>query len=108
MMIVLLEFYPSWLALPREQRQVYAASLREITARYEDRVQTRFFDAEALPGRNYTDFVVCETADLKAYHFMREETRAHEVYTNGWMRIKDVVMGMENAYQLYEKEKQKP
>lgn len=58
----------------------------------------------ALPGQDCTDFVVCETEDLKAYHFMWEEIRGHPVYTNGWMRIKNVVIGMEDAHQVYEQE----
>ncbi|AWB46532.1 Darcynin 2 [Paenibacillus sp. CAA11] len=102
MMIVLLEFYPSWLALPRERRRAYAASLQEILTKYSQDVNVRFFDAEALPGKDYTDFAVCETGDMQKYHFMWEEIRDSEVYTKGYMKIKDVVMGMENAFQAYE------
>ncbi|MFS0559385.1 darcynin family protein [Terribacillus sp. 179-K 1B1 HS] len=105
MMIVLLEFYPSWLALPREERRRYASSLQEIMQTYEEHVKVRFFDAEALPGKDYTDFVICETDDMKSYHFMWEEIRDSIPYTKGYMKIKDVIMGMENAFQSYEKEK---
>ena len=101
-MIVLLEFYPSWLALPREERRKYAGSLQEIVQTYSPHVKVRFFDAEALPGRNYTDFVVCETEDMKQYHYMWEAIRDSEPYTKGYMKIKDVIMGIENAFQSYE------
>jgi hypothetical protein len=104
MMIVLLEFYPSWLALPREERKKYAASLQNIIQKYSKHVQVRFFDAEALPGTEYTDFAVCETEDMVQYHYMWEEIRDSAPYTEGYMRIKDVVMGMENAFQSYESE----
>nr|WP_154893132.1 darcynin family protein [Paenibacillus xylanexedens] len=104
MMIVLLEFYPSWLALPREERRNYASSLQEIFNKYSSEVSVRFFDAEALPGKDYTDFVVCETNDIKQYHFMWEEIRDSEPYTKGYMKIKDVIMGLENAFQSYETE----
>ncbi|WP_068619785.1 darcynin family protein [Paenibacillus tuaregi] len=104
MMVVLLEFYPSWLALPREERREHAASLQEIISRYTEHVQVRFFDAEALPGKDYTDFVVCETEDLRQYHYMWEEIRDSEPYTRGYMKIKDVLMGMENAFKSYESE----
>ncbi|WP_090735614.1 darcynin family protein [Paenibacillus sp. Mc5Re-14] len=104
MMIVLLEFYPSWLALPREERREHAGALQARIQKYSEHVQVRFFDAEALPGKDYTDFVVCETEDMKKYHYMWEEIRDSEPYTKGYMKIKDVVMGMENAFQSYESE----
>ncbi|WDF48869.1 Darcynin 2 [Paenibacillus sp. KACC 21273] len=104
MMIVLLEFYPSWLALPREQRREHAEVLQQIINKYRSSITVRFFDAEALPGKDYTDFVVCETEDLKHYHYMWEEIRDSETYTQGYMKIKDVIMGLENAFQSYEKE----
>lgn len=104
MMIVLLEFYPSWLALRREERRNYASSLQEIFNKHSSEVSVRFFDAEALPGKDYTDFVVCETDDIKQYHFMWEEIRDSEPYTKGYMKIKDVIMGLENAFQSYETE----
>ena len=92
MMVVLLEFYPSWLALPREERRTHAASLQELMQKYEEHVTVRFFDAEALPGKDYTDFVMCETI------------RDSIPYTSGYVKIKEVIMGMENAFQTYEKE----
>lgn len=101
--IVLLEFYPSWLALPREIRRKYAKSLEEIIAKYPD-VKVRFCDSEAFPGSNFTDFLICETENLKSYHFMWEEIRDTEPYTRGYFKIKDVIMGAENAFQSYEKE----
>ena len=42
MMVVLLEFYPSWLALPREERRTHAASLQELMQKYEEHVTVRF------------------------------------------------------------------
>ncbi len=103
MMIVLLEFYPSWLALPREQRRAHAENLQTIIASYKDHVEVRFFDAEALPGKDYTDFVTCETEDMELYHYMWEAIRDSEPYTRGYMKIKNVIMGMENAFEAYEK-----
>ncbi|WP_314588081.1 darcynin family protein [Paenibacillus terrigena] len=104
MMIVLLEFYPGWLALPREERRKYASGLQDIIEKYSPQVGVRFFDAEALPGKEFTDFVICETDDMKAYHYLWEEIRDSEPYTKGYMKIKDVIMGLENAFQSYEKE----
>lgn len=41
---------------------------------------------------------------MKQYHYMWEEIRDSEPYTKGYMKIKDVVIGMENAFQSYESE----
>lgn len=73
--VVLPEFYPSWLALPRKRRRELAAELYGIAARSRSKVKTRFFDAEAFAGGTYTDFVICETEDVKAYHYLWEEIR---------------------------------
>ena len=101
--IVLIELYPSWLAMTREERGDKADELNEIILKYPE-VNVRFFDAEALPGKDYTDIVFCETPNVEKYHYMWEELRDHPVYTEGHMKIKDVIMGMEEAYKKYEEE----
>jgi hypothetical protein len=99
--IVMLEFYPSWLALPREKRRELAKDLYEIVGKYQEQVKVKFFHADALGGR-YTDFVICETTDMKHYHFMWEEIRDTIAYSQGYFKIKDVVMGIQNAYRQFE------
>lgn len=47
---------------------------------------------------------MCETDDLKFYHFMWEEIRDSIPYTSGYVKIKEVIMGMQDAFQTYEKE----
>ncbi|MFJ8455550.1 hypothetical protein [Bacillus paramycoides] len=51
--IVLVEFYPTWLAMSRDEQGKRANELKEITLKYPE-VHVRFFDAEALPGKDYT------------------------------------------------------
>lgn len=101
--IVLLEFFPAWLALPREKRRELASDLYSIIGKYSDTVKVKFFDADAFGG-GYTDFVICETTDLKQYHYMWEEIRDTAAYSHGYLKIKDVVMGIQSAYQLFETE----
>jgi hypothetical protein len=101
--IVMLEFYPSWLALPREKRRELAKDLYNIVGKYQEHVKVKFFDSDVLGGR-YTDFVVCETKDMKQYHFMWEEIRDTVAYSHGYFKIKDVVIGIQNAYQQFETE----
>jgi hypothetical protein len=101
--IVMLEFYPSWLALPREKRRKLASDLYSILGKYSESVKVKFFDADAFGG-GYTDFVICETGDLKQYHYMWEEIRDTVAYSQGYFKIKDVIMGIQNAYQSFETE----
>lgn len=101
--IVLVEFYPSWLALSREERRSKADELQAIISKYPE-VKVRFFDAEALPGKDFTDIIFCETSNVQKYHYMWEELRDHPVYTKGYMKIKDVIMGMEEAYKAFEQD----
>ncbi len=98
--VVLLEFEPSWLALARERRREHADAIGRIVARHPE-VSVRWFDADAL-GRGYTDFVVCEFDDLASYHFLWEELRDHEVFSHPYVRLKDVHLGLERAYEAYE------
>lgn len=101
--VVLLEFFPAWLALPREKRRELAADLYMIIGRYADKVNVKFFDADAFGG-GYSDFVICETTDLKQYHYMWEEIRDTVAYSHGYLKIKDVIMGIQSGYQAFEAE----
>jgi hypothetical protein len=102
--IVLLEFYPSWLALSREKRRELASNLYSIIDKYSEHVKVKFFDADAFGDGTYTDLVICETTNLKQYHFMWEEIRDTHAYSHGYFKIKKVIMGVQNAYQSFEKE----
>ncbi|HEY2387540.1 MAG TPA: darcynin family protein [Candidatus Binatia bacterium] len=98
--VVLLQFEPRWLALPREKRREVAAVLTEILSRHPD-VAVRWFDADAL-GHGYTDFVTCEFGDMAAYHFLWEELRDSALFTTPYAHIKGVVLGIERGYEAYE------
>jgi hypothetical protein len=98
--VVLLQFEPRWLALPREERRKVAAVVTEIVARHPD-VAVRWFDADAL-GHGYTDFVTCEFSEMAAYHFLWEELRDSTLFTTPYVHIKDVVLGIERGYEAYE------
>lgn len=41
---------------------------------------------------------------MRDYHFMWEEMRDAIPFTKGYMKIKNVIMGIENAFMEYEKE----
>ncbi|MCS7459637.1 Darcynin 2 [Paenibacillus doosanensis] len=97
----MLEVDAAWLALSREKRREYAAELYEIIGRYADHVRVKYFDADAFSGR-CSDFVLCETGDTAAYHRMWEGLKDSAAFSRGYYRIKDVLYGIQNAYQDYE------
>ena len=98
--VVLLQFEPAWLALPRERRREIAALAGDIAGRHRD-VALRWFDADAL-GHGYSDFVLCEFTDIAAYHFLWEELRDSALFTTPYVHIRDVVLGIERGYEAYE------
>jgi hypothetical protein len=98
--IVALEFEPAWLALDRGERNRYAALVVEIAARHPS-VSFRWFDADAL-GHGYTDFALCEFDEVEAYHFLWEELRDTKLFSVPYLRIRNVMLGIERGYQRYE------
>lgn len=101
--VVQLQFFPAWLALPRTERRTLAADLYDIINRNADLVQVQYYDADALHG-DFSDFMVCRTADLRHYHFMWKEIRDTQAYACGYFTIKGVIVGIENGFQSYEKD----
>ncbi|NEW07001.1 Darcynin 2 [Paenibacillus sp. SYP-B3998] len=102
--VVLLEVDHTWLALSRDSRREYASELYEIIGSHAGEVNVRYFDADAFSGK-CTDFVICETENTIAYHHMWEALKDSRAFCGGFYRIKDVVYGIQNAYQAYETEK---
>ncbi len=98
--VVLLQFEPAWLALSRSERAEYAALVTTIAAKHPT-VALRWFDADAL-GHGYSDFVTCEFSDMGAYHFLWEELRDTALFSRPYVRMRDVVIGIERGYEAYE------
>jgi uncharacterized membrane protein YjdF len=95
---------PTWLGLPREERDAFNANVIEpLPARYADRVQVRFFDAEAFAA-HCSDFVIFTALDLKAYYFLIEELRDTAMFIAPYFVVNDVIIGLENGYQSFEEE----
>ena len=98
--VVALEFEPAWLALDRSERARHAALVLEIAARHPN-VSFRWFDADAL-GHGYTDFALCECEDIEAYHFLWEELRDTPLFSVPYLRVRNVMLGIERGYERYE------
>ncbi len=98
--VVMLAFEPQWLALSRAERGKWAERVGEISARHAN-VTLSWFDADAL-GSGYTDFVLCHFQELRDYHFLWEELRDTELFSRPYVRIVNVLLGIERGYQAYE------
>lgn len=100
--VVLLAAEPAWLALPREERNMKALAGRAVLSRHAE-VKVRWLDADGIGGR-YTDMLLCEMDGLWSYHRLMEELRDTELFSRPYFRIVDVQLGLENAYEAYERE----
>lgn len=98
--VVVLAFEPAWLALSRPERGQWAARIAEITARHA-KVKLSWFDSDAL-GNGYNDFVLCHFDNLLDYHFLWEELRDTELFSRPYVRIVNVLPGIERAYEASE------
>ncbi|BDU74533.1 darcynin family protein [Mesoterricola silvestris] len=106
MVVMTMKFSSAWLAMPREQRNRFNETrLGPILGRYQERVRLRFFDAEAFRA-DVSDFVLFEFEDPKDYYFLMEELRDTELFTQDWITVKDLFLGIEGGYREFEKEMQ--
>ena len=100
--LMLMTATPVWLGLPREERDAFTATtIQPLLEQYEERVQVRFFDAEAFTARS-SDFAIFTTLDLKTYYFLIEELRDTAMFTVPYFVVNDILIGLENGYQAFE------
>lgn len=101
--ILMLHFNPAWLALDRAERNRFnAMHIHPILARYRDRVDVRFFDAEAFSAE-VSDFAILSCQDLKDHYFFMEELRDTPLFSQGLATLKGVLMGLEEGHQAFER-----
>jgi hypothetical protein len=102
--IIRCEFSLAWLRLGRDERHAYDQVFqREVVGPFTDRLSVRHFDAEAFAA-GYSDFLLIETDDLRAYYFFIEKVRDSAFIAQGWARILDISIGIQDGYKEYEKE----
>lgn len=100
--VALLAAEPAWLALSRETRNAKAMAGRNVIRNHPG-VDVRWIDCDALGG-THTDMLLCEMDNLWVYHRLMEELRDTELFHAPYFRIVDVHIGLENAYEAYERE----
>lgn len=102
--VMTLKYSATWLAMSREARnQFNQTRLGPIFAKREDKVRLRFFDAEAFRV-DLSDFALFEFEDPKDYYYLMEELRDTELFTQEWLTVKDLILGIEDGYQAFERE----
>jgi hypothetical protein len=100
--VIRYEFDPSWLQLSREQRGAKEEVFqKEIVGPFADKLSVRHFDAEAF-ATDYSDFLFVETDDIKAYYYFIEKLRDSEFIAQGWVRLRDISIGLQDGYKEYE------
>ncbi|MEZ0092831.1 darcynin family protein [Streptacidiphilus sp. EB129] len=100
--IIRYEFDPSWLRLTRDERgRREEAFQKDIVGPGVDKMSVRHFDAEAFSAA-FSDFLLVETEDLQAYYYFIERLRDSDFVAQGWVRIKDISIGIQDGYKEYE------
>lgn len=100
--LMLMTATPTWLQLSRTERTTLTTTtVQPLLEKDVERVQVRFFDAEAFAARS-SDFAIFTTLDLKAYFFLIEELRDTAMFTTPYFVVNEVILGRENGYQAFE------
>jgi len=102
--IILLNATPAWLSLSREDRDLYFRNeIVPIFERYQSRSTIRFFDSEFFHA-HVSDYILVETSGFKDYQYLMEELRDTKIYSVPYFEVKDIITGIENAFQSYNDE----
>lgn len=101
--ILMYEFTSKWLRLDWQQRANFRAEyVSPIFEKYSGQVQAKFYDAEAFDAE-ISDFMVLNTSDLKRYYFLMEELRETPLFADDYIKIRRILMGLEEGHLEFEK-----
>lgn len=101
--ILMYEFMPKWLRLDLQQRKAFREQyVNPIFKRYIEQVQARFYDSEAFDAE-ISDFIVFSAVDLKHYYFLMEELRDTPLFSEEYIKIRRVLIGLEDGHMEFEK-----
>jgi len=99
--LILMNATPAWLSLSRDERNNYfEKKVVPIFEKFTKSVKVRLFDAEYFHSK-ISDYMIVETTDLKEYRYFIEYLRDTKIYGEPYFEIKDIVPGMENAFQEF-------
>ena len=89
----------TWLQLSAKERFEFLEKTISPILKKHPSVKLRFFDSEAFSG-HYTDVLMWEASEVKAYQFLVEELR-ETLFWGTYFEIVEIVPAIENAYALY-------
>ena len=102
--VITYAFSPDWLKKSWHERSDYEAThIAPILATFADRVSVRLFDAEAFSA-DHSDFLIVEATDMKDYYFFIEALRESQLFKDGLVAFKQIVIGIEDGFRAYERE----
>ncbi|AYA40611.1 hypothetical protein HZS38_09465 [Xenorhabdus nematophila] len=97
-----LVFHDKWNALTRnERKKLQNTSLPEILEKYHSTISLRTIDTEGFTAE-FQDFVIIETENLSDYYCMLQDMRNTLVFSEKYLSISKVFMGIENAHEIYD------
>jgi len=100
--VVELKVEHTYLQLSRESRAEKWKMMQGIVASHPD-VELVWHDADAFSGE-CSDLVICRFRETYAYHAMWEELKDSELFTTPYFHITRVLIGMENAFEAYDRD----
>ncbi|MBC8945923.1 MULTISPECIES: darcynin family protein [Xenorhabdus] len=93
--------HQKWNALNRnERKKLQNEHLPEILKKYSSSISLRTIDTEGFTAE-FQDFVIIETENLSDYYCMLQDMRNTRVFSEGYLNISKVFMGIENAHEVY-------
>ncbi|PHM48296.1 darcynin family protein [Xenorhabdus miraniensis] len=94
-------FHQKWNALTRyERKKLQNEHLPEILKKYSSSISLRTIDTEGFTAE-FQDFVIIETENLSDYYCMLQDMRNTQVFSEEYLSISKVFMGIENAHEIY-------
>jgi hypothetical protein len=102
--LIIYQATPLWLRLTRDERGVFfEKKVAPLIQKFHPSLAIRLFDSEAFHA-SISDFMLVECDNLKDYYFFMEHVRDTELFGKPYIVLKDVVVGMENGFQLFTRE----
>lgn len=100
--VLMYQFQPKWLRLDWQQRAEFRAQyIAPIFDKYAEVVQAKFCDSEAFDAE-YSDFMVLTTGDLKRYYYLIEELRETPLFSEEFVVVNRILMGLEDGHLEFE------
>lgn len=100
--LVLYLVTPDWLALTRAERnEFFSTQIGPVLEVHQEKLSVRFFDSEAFHGKT-SDYMIITCEDLRSYYYFMEALRDTKLFSQPYLVLNDVIIGIENGFKEYE------